>query len=107
MKTMSRFAAFATAVTLALSTFANAAPKSEGAKKYFQVYGTVLEVDRKERTLLVEDRCSRQKYQIEVPEGVTFKIIFGASMLMAEPGLKDVNAHDRVQIRCKRSPDHL
>ena len=101
MRTITRFASIVAAFTL-LSTLALAAPKAERANKYFKVAGTVIQIDNKDRTLLVTDRLSNKLYLIEVPEAVTFKITFGRYMRMAEPGFGDVNIGERVEIRCER-----
>jgi hypothetical protein len=108
MKTIIRLASFAAAITLTVGTLALAAPKSERANKYFRVAGTVLRIDKHDRTLLVADRSSEKLYLIEVPDGATFKITFGRNMLMARPGFDDVIAKERVEIRCIREDtEHL
>ena len=107
MKTIARLGSIAAAFVL-LSMIVAAAPKGQRANKYFTIAGTVLEVDRKEHTLLVADWRSEKTYLIEIPDGTTFKITFGNSMLMAKPGLADVNNKERVAIRCFRGDrDHL
>ena len=99
MKTITKLGSIAAAFTL-VSTLALAAPKAERASKYFSVAGTVLEINKNDRTLLVADRLSEKLYLIEVPEGVSFKITFGRYMQMAEPGFDDVDISERVEIRC-------
>ena len=107
MKTITRLGSIAAAFTL-LSTLALAAPKTERAEKYYKIRGTVIQIDNKERTLLVEDRLANKLYLIGVPEGVTFKIAFGTYMQLAEPGFEDVRSGERIEIRCKRgSAEHL
>jgi len=107
MKTITRFASIVAAFTL-LSTLALAAPKTERAHKYFKVAGTVIQMDNKDRTLLVVDRLSNKLYLIEVPESATFKITFGRYMRMALPGFEDVRTGEQVEIRCTRGDrDHL
>lgn len=107
MKTIAKLGSIAAAFTL-LSTLALAAPKAERASKYFSVAGTVLEINKNDRTLLVADRLSEKLYLIAVPEGVSFKITFGRYMRMAEPGFDDVNISERVEIRCLSSDkEHL
>jgi hypothetical protein len=101
MKTIKRVGTIGVAFAL-LSTLAIAAPKTERANKYFTVSGTVLQIDETQRTLLVADRVSNQNYLIEVPEGATFKIVFGRYMQMRGPGFKSVNIGERVEIRCSR-----
>lgn len=107
MKTITRLGSIIAAFTL-LSTLALAAPRAERANKYFKVAGTVIQIDNKDRTLLVADRLSNKLYLIEVPETATFKITFGRYMRMAEPGLEDVRTGERVEIRCTRGDsEHL
>ena len=107
MKTITRLGSFIAAFTL-LSTLAIAAPRAERANKYFKVAGTVIQIDKKDRTLLVADRLSNKLYLIEVPEAVTFKITFGRYMRMAVPRIEDVRTGERVEIRCIRSSgEHL
>ena len=107
MKAITRLGSIVAALTV-LSTLALAAPKTERSAKYFKVAGTVIQIDNKDRTLLVEDRLNNKLYLIEVPEGVTFKVTFGRYMRMAEPGFEDVRPGERIEIRCKRGgADHL
>jgi hypothetical protein len=107
MKTITKLGSIAAAFTL-VSTLALAAPKAERVSKYFSVAGTVLEINKHDRTLLVSDRLSEKLYLIAVPEGVNFKITFGRYMGMAEPGFDDVYINERVEIRCMRSDkEHL
>ncbi|HLF83357.1 MAG TPA: hypothetical protein VI837_04200 [Blastocatellia bacterium] len=107
MKTIAKLGSIVAAFTL-LSTLALAAPRAERSNKYFKVAGTVLQIDNKDRTLLVTDRLSNKLYLIEVPEAVTFKITFGRYMRMAEPGFDDVKIGERVEIRCTRGDtEHL
>ena len=107
MKTMTRFGSIIAAAVL-LSALAQVAPASARSNKYFKVAGKVIQVDQKERTLLVTDQLSKKLYLIEVPENVTFKITFGRYMRMAVPGLGDVRIGERVEIRCFSSDtDHL
>jgi len=107
MKTITRLGSIIAAFTL-LSVLAPAAPASERANKYFKVAGKVIQIDKKDRTLLVTDRLSKKLYLIEVPEAATFKITFGRYMRMGAPGFEDVRIGERVEIRCKRTDtDHL
>ena len=107
MKAIRRLGTIAAAFAL-LSTLAIAASKAERSNKYFTIAGTVLQIDKTQRTLLVADRASNQKYVIEVPEGATFKIVFGRYMQMREPGLSDVSVRERIEIRCFRGDtEHL
>jgi hypothetical protein len=102
MRTITRLGSIAVAFTLALSAVAHAAPKSERHNKYFTVAGTVLQINKAERTLLVKDPSSAKLYLVEMPEGATFKITFGRYMGMREPGFGDVFNTERVEIRCLR-----
>jgi len=107
MKTITRLGSIVAAFTV-LGALALAAPKTERANKYINVAGTAVQIDTKDRTLLVADRISNKLYLIEVPEGATFKITFGRYMRMAEPGLEDVRPGERVEIRCIRGDrEHL
>jgi hypothetical protein len=107
MKTFTKLGSIMAAFTL-LSTLALAAPKAERADRYFKVAGKVIQIDRKDRTLLVTDSASNKLYLIKVPDRVTFKITFGKNMQLAEPGFNDVNVRERVEIRCLRdTTEHL
>ena len=107
MKTITKLGSIAADFAL-VSTLALAAPKAERVSKYFSVAGTVLEINKHDRTLLVADRLSEKLYLIAVPDGVNFKITFGRYMRMAEPGFDDVFINERVEIRCLRSAEeHL
>ena len=106
MRLIARFTSIIATFAL-LGTLAVAAPKTERAKKYFNVAGKVIQIDNKDRTLLVKDRQSNL-YEIRVPEGATFKITFGRYMRMAEPGFNDVRTGELVEIRCKAvQTEHL
>lgn len=107
MKTITRLGTLVIAFALA-GTLATAASKGERSNKYFTISGVVLQVDAGDRSLLVADRASNQTYLIEVPRGATFKIVFGKSMQMREPGLNDVSVRERIEIRCYRGDtEHL
>jgi len=107
MKAIRKFGTIAIAFAM-LGTLAVAASKTERSNKHFTIAGTVLKIDKTDRTLLVADRASNQTYLIEVPEGATFKIVFGKYMQMREPGLNDVNVRERIEIRCVRGDtEHL
>ncbi len=68
----------------------------------------MLKIDKQERTLLVADQWTKKLYLVNVPEGATFKITFGQSMKMSQPGLSDTNKNDRVNLRCKHADkEHL
>lgn len=107
MKAIRRFGTVAAAFAL-LGTLGIAASKAERAKKHFTVTGTVLQIDKTERTLLIADRASNQTYLIEVPEGAKFKIVFGRYMQVREPGFNDVSVREQIEIRCFRGDtEHL
>ena len=107
MKNIMRIGTFVIALTL-LGSLATAASTSKRASKYFTVAGTVLEINQADRTLLVADRASNQRYLIEVPDGATFKIVFGKYSQMREPGFSDVSVRERIEIRCVRGDtEHL
>lgn len=108
MKTITRLGSIIAAFTL-LTTLAPAATAAERARsKYFTVAGRVIQVDKKDRTLLVTASQSKTLYLIEVPKLATFKITFGRYMRMAQPGFEDVRVGERIEIRCKRiDTDHL
>ncbi len=102
MNTIKRFGSIVATLTL-LSTLALAAPKTERTAKYFSVAGTVIQIDDKDRTLLVTDRLSNRLYLVKVPEKVTFKITFGRYMRLSEAKFNDVTVGERVAIRCLRN----
>ena len=102
MKTIIRLGSIIAAFTL-LSALAPSAPASERANKYFKVAGKVIQIDKKDRTLLVTERLSNKLYLIEVPDAVTFKITFGRYMNLTKPGFEDVMVGERIEIRCIRS----
>jgi hypothetical protein len=107
MKSITRLGLIAAVFTL-FSSAALAAPKAERGNKYFKVAGKVIQIDKKDRTLLVTDRLSKQLYLIEVPESVTFKITFGRYMRLAAPEFEDVRTGERIEIRCIRiDKEHL
>lgn len=107
MKIITRLGSIVASLAL-LSTLAASAPGAARANKYFIVAGTVIQIDNKDRTLLVAERLSNKFYLIEVPEAATFKITFGRYMKMAEPGFEDVSTGERVEIRCAAgSAEHL
>jgi hypothetical protein len=108
MKAITRLGSIAAVFTLALSAFAQAAPKTERASKYFTVAGTVLQINNDQHTFLVADRSSAKLYLVEMTGGAAFKITFGRYMRMREPGFEDVFTNERVEIRCLRNDkEHL
>ena len=103
-----RSVALAVTLMLALATLAMSAPKSERSSKYLTIEGQVLQVNQKDRTVLVSDYWSKKLYLVNVPKGETFRITFGMNMRTAEPEFKDVRRNDRVRMRCIRSEkEHL
>jgi len=98
----------AASIVLALSFLALAAPRAEAGTKYFTVAGQIVEIDTKERTLLISDRTNERLYLVSMPEGSRINITWGRYMRMAEPGFEDVYNKDRVEVRCFRTDqEHL
>ena len=107
MRNITKLGSIIAAFTL-INALASVAPASGFASKYFTVSGKVIQIDSKDRTLLVSDRSSKKLYLIEVQDGARFKITFGRYMRLAEPELQDVNTGERIEIRCVRpDKEHL
>jgi hypothetical protein len=103
-----RCIALSVTLMIALATVAMSAPKSERSKQRLTVEGTVLQVNREARTLLVSDMWSKKLYLVNVPEGSSFRITFGLYMKTFEPQLRDVYANNRVRMSCIRTDkEHL
>lgn len=100
-----RSIALSITLMLVLATAAMSAPKSERSRKYLNIEGRVLQVNRDARTLIVSDLWSKKLYLVNVPKGETFRITFGMYMKNAEPGIEHVRRNDRVRMRCIRSSD--
>lgn len=100
-----RSIALSITLMLVLATAAMSAPKSDRSRKYLNIEGRVLQVNRDARTLLVSDAWSKKLYLVNVPKGETFRITFGLYMKNAEPGIEHVRRDDRVRMRCIRSSD--
>ena len=84
------------------------APKTERAKSEFTVYGRVLKIDSKERTLLISDHWSKKLYLVTMPEGTRLKIFFGICQSYDSPTFDNVYQTDIVRVRCIRSDrEHL
>ena len=84
------------------------APKTERAKSEFTVYGRVLKIDSKERTLLISDHWSKKLYLVTMPEGTRLKIFFGICQSYDSPTFDNVYQTDIVRVRCNRSDrEHL
>ena len=97
-------------VGIALVTIglAMGAPKTERAKSEITVYGRVLKIDKKERTLLIKDHSSKKLYLVTMPDGSRFQIFFGICRSYDSPTLENVNQRDIVQVRCIRTgQEHL
>jgi len=95
-------------LTLSISAAAVASPSSASSGKSFMLYGKVLSVDLKAKTLTVADSYSDKIFLVKVPEGASIKITFGINSRYSEPQLRDVNRNDRVIARCKLTPrEHL
>jgi hypothetical protein len=97
-------------VGIALVTIglAMGAPKTERAKSEITVYGRVLKIDKKERTLLISDHSSKTRYLVTVPEWARLKIFFGICKSYDSPTFDNVYRNDIVRVRCTRTDqDHL
>ena len=96
-----------TAAMLALVTIglAMGAPKTERGRSEITVYGRVLKVDKKQRTILISDHSSKKLCLVTVPEGAQFKIVFGIYKCYEYPSLDNVYRTDLVRVRCIRTDD--
>lgn len=97
-------------VGIALVTvgLAMGAPKTERAKSEINVYGRVLKIDSKERTLLISDHWSKKLYLVTMPEGARLKIFFGICKAFDSPTFENVYRRDIVRVRCTPSDqEHL
>jgi hypothetical protein len=79
------------------------APKTERAKSEINVYGRVLKIDSKERTLLISDHWSKKLYLVTMPEGARFKVFFGICRAYDNPTFDNVYKTDIVRVRCVRT----
>lgn len=92
-------------VTIGLAMGAN---KTERTKSEFEVYGRVLKVDEKERTLLISDHWSKKLYLVTMPEGARLQIFFGIGRSYDSPTFDKVYQRDIVRVRCIRTDkEHL
>lgn len=108
MKRISSLFAIAVISIVGLSSPGMSAPKAGLTGKIFTLEGRVVSIDRKARTLVVDDRSSDKVYLVRVPEGKSLKITFGLHMNLAEAGFDDVRQSNKVRMECKRSSDeHL
>ena len=105
MKSITRYRiTFAATILFAFCSLAFAAP----AGKHITISGRVLKIDKQERTMLVSDHWTKKLYLVNVAEGATFKITFGQSMKMSQPGFGDTHKNDWVSLRCNRvDKEHL
>jgi hypothetical protein len=97
-------------VGIALVTIglAMGAPKTERAKSEITVYGRVLKIDTKERTLLISDHSSKKLYLVTMPEGAQLKIFFGICRTFDSPTFNNVYKSDIVRVRCSQpDQEHL
>jgi hypothetical protein len=98
-------AAIVTMVIVTIAATASAA-KSEG--KAFLLNGRVIEIDREDRTLLVEDRWTEKLYMVYMPEGATVRLTIGFSARISAPEFKDLRKNDYILARVKRTDtEHL
>ena len=95
-------------IALVTMGLAMGAPKTERAKSEITVYGRVLKIDSKERTLLISDHASKKLYLVKTPEGVRLKIFFGICKSYDFPTFDNVYQSDIVRVRCIRpDQEHL
>ena len=95
-------------IALVTMGLAMGAPKTERAKSELTVFGRVLQIDSKERTLLISDHASKKLYLVTMPEGVRLKIFFGICKSYDFPTFENVNKTDIVRVRCTRpDQEHL
>jgi hypothetical protein len=102
-QTMQRSISTAAMFALVTMGLAMAAPKTERAGSEITVYGRVLKIDKKERTMLISDHSSKKLCLVTVPEGAQFKIIFGIYKCYEHPSLDNVYRTDLVRVRCIRT----
>jgi hypothetical protein len=95
-------------IALVTMGLAMGAPKTERAKNEITVYGRVLKIDKKERTLLISDHSSKKLFLVTMPEGTRLKIFFGIAKSFDYPTFENVYKSDVVRVRCIRTdPEHL
>jgi len=97
-----RLGSLALASALTLGSAALAAPKADRANRYFDIAGTVIQINQREHTLLIEDTSKTKLYFVELSDGVAFQITFGRYMGMREPSFSDVFINEKIAIRCIR-----
>jgi len=95
-------------VTIGLAIGATGATKTDRAKSEITVFGRVLEVDQKARTLLISDHWSKKLYLVTMPDGARFQVFFGVSESYGSPTFENVYKSDIVRVRCIRTDqEHL
>ena len=95
-------------IALVTMGLAMGAPKTERAKTELNVYGRVLKIDRKERTLLISDHSSKKLYLVTMPEGARLQIFSGICRSYDNPTFDNVYQSDLVRVRCNRTDqEHL
>ena len=84
------------------------APKTERTKSEITVYGRVLKVDQKERTLLISDHSSKKLFLVTMPEGSRLQVFSGICRTCDFPTFDSVYKSDLVRVRCIRTDqEHL
>ena len=95
-------------IALVAIGLAMGAPKTERGKSEFNVYGRVLKIDSKERTLLISDHWSKKLYMVTMPEGARLQIFHGICRSYDSPTFDNVYKSDIVRVRCTRTDqEHL
>ena len=87
-------------IALVMIGLAMGAPKTERAKTEINVYGRVLKIDEKERTLLISDHSTKKLYLVTMPEGARLKIFSGICRSYDQPTFDNVYQSDIVRVRC-------
>ena len=101
MKRISNLFVIAVISIIGLSSLGMSAPKAHRSKS-FTLEGRVISIDRKARTLLVDDQSSDKVYLVTVPEGKSLKVKFGLQMNLAEARFDQVRRKNTVRIVCRR-----
>ena len=95
-------------IALVTIGLAMGATKTERAKTEINVYGRVLKIDSKERTLLISDYASKKLYLVTMPEGARLQIFSGICRSYDSPTINNVYKSDIVRVRCTRTDqDHF
>ena len=95
-------------IALVTMGLAMGATKTDRAKSEINVYGRVLKIDSKERTLLISDHASKKLYLVTMPEGARLQIFSGICRFYDSPTFDNVYKSDIVRVRCIRNEqDHL